>query len=133
MLASFREATASARPLAADIRLRRWASLVDNRVVEGVRFVRRLDGLTQEFIHDGAVHGFPSYRRVDRDMWCRRLPDFGWVVCSDSAAILSRPFGDTEWGDRPPEGLRVSHKGDRSYVYDLVRFDLQAATGLESR
>jgi len=99
----------------------------------GVRFVRRVDGLTYEFVRDGEVHGFPSYKRVDLDIWCRRLPDFGWVVCNEVAEVSSRPFGDAGWGDLPPEGVWVSYKGDRSYVYDLVRSDVQAAAGLESR
>lgn len=99
----------------------------------GVRFVRRVDGLTYEFVRDGEVHGFPSYKRVDLDIWCRRLPDFGWVVCNEVAAVSSRPFGDAGWGDLPPEGVWVSYKGDRSYVYDLVRSDVQAAMVLESR
>lgn len=88
-----------------------------------VRFVRRVDGLTYEFVRDGVVDGFPSYKRVDLDIWCRRLPGFGWVVCNEAAAVSSRPFGDAGWGDLPPEGVWVSHKGDRSYVYDLFRVD----------
>lgn len=99
----------------------------------GVRFVRRVDGLTYEFVRDGDAHGFPSYKRVDGDIWCRRLPDFGWVVCNEATAVSSRPFGDAGQGDLPPEGVWVSFKGDQSYVYDLVRVADQAATSLESR
>lgn len=86
----------------------------------GMQFVRRVDGLTYEFSHDGHVHGAASYRRVDLAIWCRRLPDFGWVVCNEAGAVSSRPFGDAGHGRLPPEGMWVSAKGDRSYVYDLV-------------
>ncbi|WP_063821175.1 hypothetical protein [Nocardia araoensis] len=97
-----------------------------------VRFVRRVDGLTYEFARDGEAHGFPAYKRVDLDIWCRRLPEFGWVVCSESGEVSSRPFDDAGRGDLPPEGVWVSRKGDRSYVYDLIRADGRAAE-LESR
>jgi hypothetical protein len=101
-------------------------------VVSGVKFVRRLDGLTYEFVRDGEAHGFPSYRRVDVDSWCQRLPDFGWAVCNKAGEVSSRPFDEAGQGDLPPEGVWVSRKGERSYVYDLVRADSHAATGRES-
>ncbi|MGQ4615302.1 isochorismatase family protein [Nocardia sp. R7R-8] len=88
-----------------------------------LKFVRRVDGLTYEFTRDGETHGFPSYQRVDLDLWCRRLPDFGWVVCSESGAVSSRPLDDAGRGDLPPEGVWVSRAGDHSYVYDLIRDD----------
>ena len=70
----------------------------------GVRFVRRVDGVTYEFVRDGEADGFPSYKRADLDIWCRRLPDFGWVVCNGAAAVSSRPFGEAGQGDLPPRG-----------------------------
>lgn len=85
--------------------------------------MRHVDGLTYEFVHDGTEHGFPSYKRVDLDIWCRRLPAFGWAVCDADGGVSSRPFDDAGVGDLPPEGVWVSRKGDRSYVYDLVRVD----------
>ncbi|MBF6078134.1 hypothetical protein IU498_26250 [Nocardia beijingensis] len=98
-------------------------SLIEDGVMSDVKFVRRMDGLTYEFARDGETHGFPSYKRVDMDLWCRRLPDFGWVVCSASGEVSSRPFDDSGRGDLPPEGVWVSREGDRSYVYDLIRGD----------
>ena len=56
----------------------------------------------------------------DADVWCRRLPDFGWSVCTDSGAVLARPFADAGQGEVPPEGMWVSAKDDRAYVYDLT-------------
>lgn len=86
-----------------------------------MRFVRRVDGMTYEFARDGDAHGVPSYKRVDLELWCRRLPDFGWAVCTESGEVFSRPFDDAGRGDLPPEGVWVSRKADRSYVYDLIR------------
>ena len=44
--------------------------------------------------------------------------------CRDygSDAILGRPWDvlPSEQGDAPPEGIWVSRKGPKSYVYDLV-------------
>ncbi|MFD3702216.1 hypothetical protein ACFWUP_03655 [Nocardia sp. NPDC058658] len=96
--------------------------------MSGVKFVRRVDGLTYEFARDGDAHGYPSYRRVDLDIWCRRLPGFGWVVCNAVGEVSSRPFDDAGQGEIPPEGVWVSRKGARSYVYDLVRADPRAST-----
>ncbi|WP_328712633.1 hypothetical protein [Nocardia salmonicida] len=95
--------------------------------MSGVKFVRRVDGLTYEFVREGDAYGFPSYRRVD--LWCRRLPDFGWVVCNAADEVSSRPFDEPGQGEFPPEGVWVSRKGAQSYVYDLVRADPRAATG----
>ena len=64
-----------------------------------MRFVRRVDGLTYDFVRDGDAYGFPSYRRVDLDLWCRRLPNFGWAVCTGSGEVSSRPFDDPGDGD----------------------------------
>ena len=86
-----------------------------------IRFVRRADGLTYEFVLDGEAHGHPSYKRADLELWVRRLPTFGWVVCDAAGEVSSRPFDDAGQGELPPEGVWVSRKGDKSYVYDLVR------------
>ncbi|MHA7652718.1 hypothetical protein ACX9NE_24260 [Mycobacterium sp. ML4] len=95
-------------------------SAADNGSMLGVRFVRRIDGLAYEFVRQGEAHGFPAFRRVDREIWCLRLPDFGWVVCDESGAVSSRPFGEPGHGGLPPEGVWVSFKRDRSYVYDAM-------------
>ncbi|QIS03929.1 hypothetical protein F5X71_17795 [Nocardia brasiliensis] len=99
--------------------------------MSAVRFVRRGDGLSYEFVRDGEAHGFPAYRRVDLGIWCLRMPDFGWAVCARDGTVSSRPFDDPGQGELPPEGAWVSRKGDRSYVYDLSRVDAPAVTGHE--
>jgi hypothetical protein len=107
--------------------------MVDDDVMLGVWFVRRVDGLTDEFVRDGQAHGSPSLKRVDLDVWCRRLPDFGWVVCNQAGAASSRPFGDAGHGDLRPEGVWVSFKGDVSYGYELVRRDAESTAGFDSQ
>jgi hypothetical protein len=86
-----------------------------------LRFVRHIDGLTYEFVREDDADNRHCYRRVDLDIWCRKLPGFGWAVCDSAGTVLSRPFDDAGLGDEPPEGVWVSRKGDRSYVYDLKR------------
>ncbi|WP_142282769.1 hypothetical protein [Mycobacterium aquaticum] len=76
--------------------------------------MRRVDAFTYLFVEEGHPHGYPSYRRMDLDIWCRRLPDFGWVVCDAAGTVSSRPFDDAGQGERPPAGVWVSRKGDRS-------------------
>jgi hypothetical protein len=88
----------------------------------GLRFRRRIDGRTYEFTRTGTAGGYPAYRRADLpDVWCRRLPEFGWSVCDESGVVLSRPFAGPGLGDQPPEGMWVSAKGEKAYVYDMTR------------
>ena len=63
------------------------------------------------------------YRRVDKNIWMRRHPDFGWVVWdADADCLMGRPWAValTQQGDRPAEGDWVSRKGANSFVYRLV-------------
>ena len=85
------------------------------------RFVRRGDGLSYDFVLENDTQfGHPSYRRTDFDVYCRRLPDFGWCVVDPDGRVLSRPVDDAGLGELPPKGAWLSGKGERAYVYDLV-------------
>jgi hypothetical protein len=87
-----------------------------------LRFVRRVDGLTYEFCREEqSVGEHASFRRVDAEVFCRYLPEFGWCVVDSAGTVSSRPFDEPGAGDLPPEGAWVSRKGDASYVYDLRR------------
>jgi len=94
--------------------------------VVDLRFERRVDGMTYHFRPAGTADGYPAYRRDGADVWCRRVPGFGWSVCTDVGAVLARPFVDAGQGEMPPHGMWVSGKDDRAYVYDLT---MLAATG----
>ncbi len=94
--------------------------------MQKLRFVRCGDGLTYEFVRAGAAYGYPAYRRGGSDIWCRRLPDYGWAVSAESGVVLSRPFDDAGRGAQPPTGVWVSRKGEKSYIYHLFRSDEEA-------
>ena len=84
---------------------------------------RRLDGLVYRFHRDTGPDGQPAYRREDADLWIVRSDAWGWIaVLPEDGAIAGRPWETLphEQGDAPPEGVWVSRKGDKSYVYDLV-------------
>jgi hypothetical protein len=84
-------------------------------------FQRRADEATYRFVAAGTAHGYPAYRRIDGVApWCRRLPDFGWPICTDAGQVLARPFAGAGWDELPPEGMWVSAKGERAYVDDLT-------------
>ncbi|MFC8385989.1 hypothetical protein [Nocardia sp. NPDC057272] len=82
-----------------------------------------LVNLSGDLIVRVEVFGENGPMRTDLDIWCRRLPGFGWVVCNAADEVSSRPFNEPGQGEIPPEGVWVSRKGERSYVYDLVRTD----------
>ncbi|GAB7067783.1 hypothetical protein H7J06_03200 [Mycobacterium hodleri] len=85
-----------------------------------IRFVRRGDGVAYEFRREReSPEDELVYRRVDLELFCRRLPDFGWCVVDPTGQVLSRPFDGAGTGALPPVGAWVSRKGDAAYVYDL--------------
>lgn len=80
-----------------------------------------MDGETHDFAQVGSAHGCPTYQRVDDvSLWCRNLLGFGWSVCTDSGQVLGRPFENPGQGALPPEGLWVSARGERAYLYDMT-------------
>lgn len=94
---------------------------MNRRASTDLCFARRADGTTYRFVPAGTAHGYPAYRRIDdAALWCRRLPDFGWSVCTDAGQVLARPFAGAGWEELPPEGRWVSAKDERAYVYDLT-------------
>jgi hypothetical protein len=95
------------------------------------RFVRRIDGLTYAFARSGRSGGRPAYRRVDLEVWCRSLPEFGWCTVAADGTVTGRPFDAVGSDELPPAGTWVSRKGDRSYVYDLVHESASAGDEFE--
>ena len=70
--------------------------------------------------------GEPAWRRQDLDVWIRRDAELGWIAWDEeSQACTGRPWDvlAKDQGDHPPEGVWVSRKGPKSYVYDLVYLD----------
>lgn len=84
-------------------------------------FHRCIDGLVYGYALAGIRQGRPCWRRTDRPLILSWTEQAGWVVSDEAGTILSRPW-DVEkaaQGALPPEGIWVSRKGDKSYVYVL--------------
>lgn len=77
---------------------------------------------------DGLVHRFDRqlcgrYRRQDGPYWIVRHPVYGWVAQNEgSDEVFGRHWTvpPEDQGGAPPEGVWVSRKGAKAYVYDLV-------------
>lgn len=85
---------------------------------------RLQDGLTYHFTAEGTHNGKTAYRREDApDLWLEWHPDWGWCTfLPDGTTLSGLVWGiprDLQ-GDAPPEGIWVSRKEDRSYVYTLT-------------
>jgi hypothetical protein len=87
-------------------------------------FRRRIDGASYRFEPCAPSEGYPAWNGVDIDLWLTWIPRSGWCVIDGHGDINSRPwnFELAEQGEEPPEGEWLSKKGDKSYVYNLVRF-----------
>ncbi|MBU1173987.1 MAG: hypothetical protein KKH72_01190 [Alphaproteobacteria bacterium] len=92
-------------------------------IVERFELRRQVDDLVYRFRRQIGQDGRPAYKREDRDLWIVRSEQWGWIsVLPEDGAISGRPWEvlPQNQGDSPPEGVWVSRKGDKSYVYDLV-------------
>ena len=92
-------------------------------------FRRRIDDLRYRFEPVEPRGGYPAWKRVDVDLWLTWIPGSGWCVVDARGEANSRPW-NVELADQqkdPPEGEWLSKKGDKSYVYDLVRLAGPAA------
>lgn len=85
---------------------------------------RQSDDLVYTFTRKPRVDGLPGFQRTDRDLWIVFKPDFGWISWDEaSLSVTGRPWDvlpldQTE--DCPPQGIWVSRKDSKSYVYQLV-------------
>jgi hypothetical protein len=84
---------------------------------------RRIDDLIYQFDRKETKPGIFGYQRRDKDLWINWHPLFGWVAWDgESDVIGGRPWYTlpSDQQDFPPEGVWVSMKNEKSYVYDLV-------------
>ena len=84
---------------------------------------RKSDGLVYLFKRNVDASGNAAYQRQDQDLWITFRPGLGWVAWDhDTASCTGRPWtvAAQDQADFPPEGIWVSRKGDKSYVYELV-------------
>jgi hypothetical protein len=87
---------------------------------------RQSDDLVYTFRRRPLANGDAGYQRQDQDLWITFRQSLGWVAWDEaSQTIMGRPWDapPEDQGDHPPEGVWVSRKGPKSYVYDLVYID----------
>lgn len=87
----------------------------------GIEFQREIDGLTYSFTRDGERNGKPRWRRADLNLELHWTDNWGWVVADETGNLLSLSWEKEKGsqGDTPPDGVWVSRKGSKSYVYSL--------------
>lgn len=84
---------------------------------------RQSDDLIYTFDRIECADGVVGYKRSDGDYWIVQHERLGWIAGrQDSEEVFGRPWHapPSEQKNHPPEGIWVSRKGPKSYVYDLV-------------
>jgi len=84
---------------------------------------RQLDGLVYTFNRTTDERGRTGFLRTDGPYWIVHHTTLGWVAADlDSDEVMGRPWDQLtpQSSEAPPEGIWVSRKGPKSYVYDLV-------------
>ena len=84
---------------------------------------RQSDELVYSFVRTTDPRGGMAYQRRDLNVWIRRDPRLGWIAWDDETQTCTgRPWDvlPQDQGEHPPEGVWVSRKGPKSYVYELV-------------
>ena|ERR1700691_5571940 len=100
------------------------------RSTDGFECRRRIGDVIYRFEPALPREGNPAWKRVDLDLWLTWIREKGWCVVDADGTVNSKPWNVelADQGSEPPEGEWVSRKGDKSYVYDLVRIP-DAGTG----
>ncbi len=88
---------------------------------------RQSDDLVYRFERAARPDGLPGYLRQDEPHWIVWKQPIGWVAWDDpTQSVMGRPW-DVSPADQspegPPEGIWLSRKGPKSYVYALVHCD----------
>lgn len=82
---------------------------------------RQSDDLVYEFDRAKLPNGETGYKRRDQDLWITYKHDLGWVADGEAEQELyGRAWNvlpENQETDHPPEGIWVSRKGVKSYVY----------------
>ncbi|MEP0211313.1 MAG: hypothetical protein ABJ370_22765 [Paracoccaceae bacterium] len=84
---------------------------------------RKSDDLIYRFDRTTDVLGRVGFKRSDRDYWIIWHENLRWIAASwESDEVFGRPWDQlsTQSDKTPPEGIWVSRKGTKSYVYDLI-------------
>ena len=92
---------------------------------------RQNDGVVYTFVQTMQRDQTIGYKRLDVDLWITKRPDWGWVVWDEeSRSCTGRPWNvlPVDQGDHPPEGIWVSRKDSKAYVYCLVYVESSTAS-----
>ena len=89
---------------------------------------RQCDGLIYSFARAKTANGAWGFRRADADLWILYHDQLGWIAADQddletpAPKVYGRPWDQPppHARDLPPQGIWVSRKGAKSYVYDLV-------------
>ncbi|MCA0940137.1 hypothetical protein LCM08_12325 [Salipiger pacificus] len=84
---------------------------------------RQSDDLVYRFERCTGPSGHAGFKRTDGDHWIIRHELLGWIAGDwGSDEVFGRPWDllAVQSGEVPPEGIWVSRKGPKSYVYELV-------------
>ncbi|MCH2164597.1 MAG: hypothetical protein MK098_08085 [Marinovum sp.] len=94
-----------------------------NIAPEQFEFRRQIDGLVYRFRRQRDAQRRWGYKRTDGDDWIIWSQQLGRIAGSwDNEDVFGRPWDQLQRQSNacPPEGIWVSRKGSKSYVYDLV-------------
>ncbi len=84
---------------------------------------RLIDGLVYQFDRKKHPDGRYGYQRRDQNLWIIYQGELGWVAYDeDNQTLTGRPWEilpQSQNKDHPPEGIWVSRKDVKSYVYEL--------------
>ncbi len=82
---------------------------------------RCIDDLFYKYESSGFRNRRPCWRRTDLELYLHCSARSGWVISDEEGLVLglSWDLGKDEQGLLPPEGIWVSRKGQKSYVYEL--------------
>ena len=84
---------------------------------------RQSDGLVYQFEKAMTANGSVGFKRSDGDYWIVWHKSLRWIAGTwGEDDVFGRPWDQlAEQSEAiPPEGIWVSRKGAKSYVYDLV-------------
>jgi hypothetical protein len=84
---------------------------------------RKSDDLIYWFDRTTDVLGRVGFKRRDGDYWIIWHENLRWIAASwESDEVFGLPWDQfsAQSDKTPPEGIWVSRKGPKSYVYDLV-------------